>query len=185
MGGIHLSWQQNWQTAKLTIRQIDISGTLIEYLIRLFCFTFLSNNYAPSLSAATFQAYLRSLLVAIPHKSEYQTIWKKCCSWNVSFSLQLHLDSRVLTQSCYCRCPRISQQDSSNDDRYPRQGHLLYIRAPKENKWLIVGTEIGVMDDAEPINGHWMWQAHLQSEEVKPTSSSVHWMLSSQLWMLV
>lgn len=34
-----------------------------------------------------------------------------------------------------------------------------------EGKFIAVGTELGVIDDGEPIDGDWTWQAYLHTEE--------------------
>ena len=33
-----------------------------------------------------------------------------------------------------------------------------------EGKWIDVGTELGVIDDGDPIDGEWTWQAYLHTE---------------------
>lgn len=33
------------------------------------------------------------------------------------------------------------------------------------DKFLPVGTELGVIDDGEPIDGEWTWQAYLQEKD--------------------
>lgn len=33
------------------------------------------------------------------------------------------------------------------------------------DKFLPVGTELGVIDDGEPIDGEWTWQAYLHTED--------------------
>lgn len=43
------------------------------------------------------------------------------------------------------------------------EGILRNLRAPIANEWLDVGTEIGIIDDADPIDGDWTWQAYLHS----------------------
>jgi len=32
------------------------------------------------------------------------------------------------------------------------------------NEWLDVGTELGIIDDGEPIDGDWLWQAYKDEE---------------------
>lgn len=41
-----------------------------------------------------------------------------------------------------------------------------------EGKMIDVGTPVGVIDDGEPIDGDWTWQAYLDNEETPSSSTS-------------
>jgi hypothetical protein len=44
------------------------------------------------------------------------------------------------------------------------EGVLRNLKAIDETEWLNVGTEIGIVDDGDPIDGDWAWQAYLHSD---------------------
>lgn len=44
------------------------------------------------------------------------------------------------------------------------EGVLRNLKAIDETEWLNVGTEIGIVDDGDPIGGDWAWQAYLHSD---------------------
>jgi pyruvate/2-oxoglutarate dehydrogenase complex dihydrolipoamide acyltransferase (E2) component len=41
------------------------------------------------------------------------------------------------------------------------EGVLRNMKVINETEWLNVGTEIGIIDDGDPIDGDWTWQAYL------------------------
>jgi hypothetical protein len=44
------------------------------------------------------------------------------------------------------------------------EGVVRSLRALEDTEWLAVGTHIGVIDDGDPIDGDWTWQAYLHTE---------------------
>ena len=40
-----------------------------------------------------------------------------------------------------------------------------------KDKWLSVGTKIGIIDDGEPIDGDWTWQAYIHDNDEQDDST--------------
>jgi hypothetical protein len=45
------------------------------------------------------------------------------------------------------------------------EGVVSFLLEDWEGKFIEVGTELGVIDDGEPVDGDWTWQAYLHTEE--------------------
>lgn len=48
------------------------------------------------------------------------------------------------------------------------EGVVSFLLEDWEGKFIEVGTELGVIDDGEPVDGDWTWQAYLHTEEESP-----------------
>lgn len=43
------------------------------------------------------------------------------------------------------------------------------------NQWIPIGTELGVIDDGEPIDGEWTWQAYIDDAKYEQEDDKVQY----------
>jgi hypothetical protein len=47
------------------------------------------------------------------------------------------------------------------------EGTVHHLKDDWTGQWLPVGTQLAILDDEEPVDGDWMWQAYLHNETTK------------------